>query len=154
VLLQVVLAAQPQLHALVELGRLRCGVRVVEGVRVGLLGLGDAVTPDGRRPSHQVPAVEVVPGVDPLPRLLVRGKPGVQPPVDSCPVQVHEFLAVDPDTGDGGQALVQAHQHREVRVRQQGCLDTSKGRQRHGLAEEVLVEAVPAGKVLNGRGLG
>jgi hypothetical protein len=46
--LEIVLDAEPQLHALVEFGRLRGGVRVVEGVLVRLLGLGYGVTPDRR----------------------------------------------------------------------------------------------------------
>jgi hypothetical protein len=105
--------------------------------------------PRRRRPGDQVPAVDVVPSVDPLPRLLVLPQPGIQPPVDPGPVQIHQLRPVDPDPCHGGEALVQAHQHIEVRVRQQDSLSICEGRQRHGRAEEVLIEALPAGKVLD-----
>jgi hypothetical protein len=103
----------------------------VEGVRVGELGLSHGVAPNGRGPTHQVTAVKIVPGVNPLPRLLVLAQPRIKPPADPGPVQVDKLLAIDPDTGDGRQTLVQAHQHREVRVRQKDGLHAGQPGQRH-----------------------
>lgn len=51
---QVSLPAEPQLQALVELGRLRHRVRVVEGVSVCLGCLVARVAPDERGPADQV----------------------------------------------------------------------------------------------------
>ena len=97
-------------------------------------------------------AVDVVPGIDPLPRLLVQAESWVKLPRDSCPVQVQELAAVNTHAGNGRQALVQAQQHREVRERQQHRPDAGQAGQRDVLAQEVLVKALPAGEVLERRG--
>lgn len=68
-----------------------------------------------------MPSVDVVPGIDPLPRLLVFQQARVQPPVDAVPVQVHELPPVDSEPGHGSEALVQSHPHREVGVGQQAA---------------------------------
>lgn len=93
--LQVGLQAQPQFQALVELRRLRCHVRVMEGVLVRLGGLSPAVAPDGGGPPDQVPAVDVIAGIDPLPRLLVLVEARIQPPVDTGTVQIPQLVPVD-----------------------------------------------------------
>jgi hypothetical protein len=57
---QVVLQAQPQQLTLIELGGLRCGVAVVEGVGVALLSLLLSGAPEGVGAADQVTAVQVV----------------------------------------------------------------------------------------------
>lgn len=152
--LQVGLQAQPQFQALVELRRLRCRVRVVERVFVRLGCLGPAVAPDGGGPSDQVPAVDVIAGVDPLSCLLVLVESRIQPPVDAGTVQVHEFAAVNAQCCHGRETLVEAHQHREVGVRQEDCPGPGQCRNGYGNAQEVLVVAAPAGEGFDGGGRG
>ncbi|KQO02132.1 hypothetical protein ASF21_16020 [Arthrobacter sp. Leaf234] len=93
-------------------------------------------------------AVDVVACVDPLPRLLILRQPRVQPPVDTGPVKVQELRPVNPECRDSCQALVRAHQDREVRVREQDRIHPRQREHRHGYrdAEELPVEALTIGE--------
>lgn len=67
----------------------------MEGVLIGLGCLRSGIAPDSGGTADQVTAIDIVACVKPLPGLLVFSQSGVQTPLDSGPVQVHQLLAID-----------------------------------------------------------
>ncbi|MEN8583770.1 hypothetical protein ABFP37_13795 [Burkholderia sp. RS01] len=83
----------------VEVGSLRGGVGVGEGVLVGGACRG-VIAPHGVKAADQMAAVQAVVAVDLRPGLHTPGHPGVEMP-DSNPVKRHQLTAVDVDADHG-----------------------------------------------------
>ena len=78
-------------------------------------------------------AVQVVPGIDGLPSLVVGRDARVEMPVVG-PVDVNELVAVDVDAGRDREAPRGVEEHGEMCVGQfakQGCGERGRERQRH-----------------------
>ncbi len=115
VLEHVVFEAEPELFRLVEARRLRGGVRVVEGVGVGPRR-DRRLAPHRVAAAHEVPAVEIVAGVDRRAGLPVGGDAVVEPPLVAAAIEVEQRRPVDVDAGGAREAAGGVEHHREVHV--------------------------------------
>ncbi len=106
----VVLEPDPQPLTLVERGRLRCRVRIGEGL---LVGDGRGGTPDRVTTTDQVPAVEVVVRVQLRTALLAGRNTRVEVPVVATR-DVLEVGAVDVHRRRRGEPAHRVEQHGEV----------------------------------------
>ena len=134
----VILETEPQVLGLIEDGCLWRGVRVREGRLARRARLGRGAPPWVAAP-HEVPAIEVVVGVERRPGLLRRGHTRIEFPVAGA-LEVHQRGPVDVHGGRGGEPAIRVEHDREMRVRQIPELPIAeRPRNRHRNPEEVRV---------------
>ena len=112
----MVLEAEPELFRLVKGSGLRGGVGVGEGIVIRSPGCR-RVAPDRVQAADEVPAVEVVSGVDALPGLFVKRDPRVEMPALAS-VNGNEAIPVDVDAGRDREAPRGVEEHGEMCVEQ------------------------------------
>ncbi len=114
----MVFEAEPELFRLVKGSGLRGGVGVGEGVVIRSPGC-HCVAPDWVLAPDEVPAVEVVSGVDGFPGLFIKRDTRVEVPVVTS-LNGNEVISVDIDTGRGRdrEAPRRVEEHTEMCIRQ------------------------------------